>query len=241
MFRTRLDFTIGFVTLNPMKEVVLDKILSLLILGFWIHMTSIQAQDPKRFQDEVQKLDSTYSSRLLDEPSVVFTGSSSIRKWETLEKDLDDLSLINTGFGGSHMSDLLYYLDELVINYQPKKVFIYEGDNDVAFGTLTDSILWAADQVAQRIHQLFPTCEIYFLAAKPSPARWSFTSSYHDLNTALRNYCDRNERLHYIDVWTPLLNASDYPESDFYVADSLHLSDQGYAVWTKIIEKYLAE
>ena len=62
----------------------------------------------------------------------LFVGSSSIRMWKTLSEDFPGLPVINRGFGGSQMSDLLYYLNRLVIKDRPRQVFIYEGDNDIS-------------------------------------------------------------------------------------------------------------
>ena len=64
--------------------------------------------------------------------SIVFTGSSSIARWETLAEEMKPLDVINRGFGGSQYSDLNLYAKRIVIAYHPRAVVIYEGDNDLA-------------------------------------------------------------------------------------------------------------
>src|SRR3981189_2596833 len=64
--------------------------------------------------------------------SIVFTGSSSIARWETLAEEMKPLDVINRGFGGSQYSDLNQFAKRIVIAYPPRAVVIYEGDNDLA-------------------------------------------------------------------------------------------------------------
>ena len=102
---------------------------------FWILLIHPAiCQNPNRFQNEIDrfKADTTNYSSVKD--LVLFTGSSSIRIWTDVKKDFPDLHVLNTGFGGSHMSDLLYYADTLILCYRPVLIFIYEGDNDIGDG-----------------------------------------------------------------------------------------------------------
>ena len=73
------------------------------------------------------------------ENPVVFVGSSSIRKWYTAEY-FPDIPSVNRGFGGSHISDVIYFINETVLKFKPKIIVFYAGDNDIHFGkTFTDS------------------------------------------------------------------------------------------------------
>ena len=70
--------------------------------------------------------------------------------WEDLQERFPGQKILNTGFGGSQASDLLYYLEPLVLAYQPKKVFIYEGDNDLAEGKRVGQVLKVLEQITRR-------------------------------------------------------------------------------------------
>ena len=65
---------------------------------------------------------------------MVFVGSSSIRMWETLEADFPGLPVLNRGFGGSELSDVVRFADRIVVPYKPRVVVVYAGDNDLAAG-----------------------------------------------------------------------------------------------------------
>jgi len=105
--------------------------------------SNIFAQDPHRFDSQITAFAELSAEA---EEVVVFTGSSSIRFWGDLRDDCQDYETINTGFGGSHMSDLLYFLDETVLRFEPSSVFIYEGDNDLAAQKEPKAILETAKE-----------------------------------------------------------------------------------------------
>ncbi|MGB5653941.1 MAG: hypothetical protein WBM56_08910, partial [Robiginitalea sp.] len=116
---------------------------------FFSGIAEVWSQDPLRFHEEIQtlkeKTDSLWNG---EKGTVLFTGSSSIRMWEDLQERFPEQNILNTGFGGSQASDLLYYLEPLVLAYQPKKVFIYEGDNDLAEGKSVKQVLKVLDQIS---------------------------------------------------------------------------------------------
>ena len=192
-----------------------------------------QAQDPHRFDKEVDSLKQLAIPEASN--SAVFTGSSSIRFWDQLASDCSDYTVVKTGFGGSQTSDLLYFLDELVLRYNPRKVFIYEGDNDINAGKTPDAILTTMKHVVNKIHKAQPTTEIYIISTKPSPSRWHLRKQYETLNSLLRTYCETTKKLNYIDVWNAMLNKKGRPEPSIFISDSLHMNRRGYILWKKEI------
>jgi hypothetical protein len=198
-----------------------------------------QFEDPNRFNAEVALLKEKYQEFESTSNTLVFTGSSSIRKWISLGEDLNHPYIINTGFGGSHMSDLAFFIDDLVVNFQPSQVFIYEGDNDLEWGVPSELVLEKAKEVVRVIQRKNPNTQIFFLAAKPSPRRWELKEVYEKFNEQLLHYTASIDGVYFIDTWSPLLNKKNVPEPSYYVEDSLHLSEEGYRVWTQIISRYI--
>ena len=202
---------------------------SLLTLFIGLTALTLYAQDPHRFDTEIDSL------KKLPVPQVenvaVFTGSSSIRLWENLANDCRNFKAINTGFGGSQTSDLLYFVDALVLRYQAPKVFIYEGDNDINAGKSPDVILSTMKKLVAKIHNEQPNTQIYLISAKPSLSRWSLKTQYERFNSLLNGYCQTAPWLHYIDVWQIMLDNKGQPKADIFIADSLHMNSKGYALW----------
>lgn len=196
---------------------------------------SMAAQNPHDFDKEIEKFNQISFTEGID--LTVFTGSSTIRLWKSLKEDCKQSKLVNTGFGGSQMSDLLYFIDQTVLRFKPKTVYIYEGDNDIAAGKKPDAIIKTAQQVVDKILSSDSETKIVFISAKPSPSRWSFKSEYLSFNALLKKYCESHEQLSYIDVWNPMLNDHGRPAPQIFVSDSLHMNRQGYLLWKGIICK----
>ena len=229
-------FFVSFETMNK-KIRILKTLLLVAVLSF--NSLYSAAQDPERFAAELISIDTV--SRNIDPQKkvVVFTGSSSIRKWEGIDSIFSEVNAINTGFGGSHMSDLLYYADRLIIRYQPDVVFIYEGDNDIAEGKSPDEVLKDAVRLVRRLTGQLPDTEIIFISVKPAPARWKFKDQYTELNRKLESFCAKHKNITYVDVWDAMLDNQNLPDSTLYIDDYLHLNEKGYALWTALFRFYI--
>lgn len=213
------------------------KILFLVIFQFIL--TTLVAQDPHRFEKEVNDLvkgDSKVSKKGL----ILFTGSSSIRMWKDLKTDFPKQNVLNHGFGGSDMADLLYYAKPLILDYQPKRVFIYEGDNDINAGKTPEVILQNAEKLLTLLRaELSPGVKIIFISAKPSVARWHLKAKYEDFNRQLKLWTSTKKNVLYADVWTPMLDANGEVFKDIFLEDNLHMNRKGYDIWKGVIGKFL--
>jgi lysophospholipase L1-like esterase len=195
-------------------------------------------QDPQRFQKEV---DSIVAHNLsVDRANLIlFTGSSSIRMWADLNKAFPNHNVVNLGFGGSEMSDLLYYTDKIILQFKPKQVFIYEGDNDINKDRSTDEILASADAILAAIRKDSPETEVIFISPKPSISRWHLKEKYEAFNKSLLGWTRKKKNVKYADVWRPMLKKNGDVRDDLFIADNLHMNDKGYAIWQNALGKYL--
>ncbi len=196
------------------------------------------AQDPLRFENEMEQIRQIDTESAENRKVIVFTGSSSIRMWKDIHTYFPEFAVFNTGFGGSHMSDLLYYLDDAVIRFNPEQVFIYEGDNDVASNIEPEEILAAAETIVARLQEELPGVYIAFISAKPSLARWNLKNAYEELNNQLKIFC-RNRGLTYVNVWNGMLTDSGLPNQDIFLDDGLHMNKKGYDFWFHELEDYV--
>lgn len=214
----------------------------------------LSAQNLERFQDEVDAIVTRYADYGLgigtesqitsiqrEKPLAVFTGSSSIRLWTSLSNDFPELTILNTGFGGSTYSELYHYKDQLIGQYTPDMVVIYEGDNDVTGSNSVDEIFATATELYAYLRQELPQTKVFILAAKPSPLRWNLKPSYDKLNSHFANYANEDAQFTYIDIWNPMLGDNGKPMSSIFLSDSLHMNKAGYQIWKQIIGPYLVE
>jgi hypothetical protein len=202
---------------------------------------TLYAQDPQRFNKEVIEIKAKDSTLTSTRHLILFTGSSSIRLWKDVRTRFEGYNVWNTGFGGSQMSDMFYYADDLIIPYHPDKVFIYEGDNDIAEGKKADDILKDAKKLIAFIRpQLRRKTMIYFITPKPSIKRWELRDTYVDYITKLKAYASTQRKIEVIDVWTPMLDQNGNVKYELFLEDNLHMNEKGYDIWTKTLMPYVS-
>jgi lysophospholipase L1-like esterase len=169
--------------------------------------------------------------------AALFTGSSTIRRWYSLQEDIQPMEVINRGFGGSVMSELNLNMDRIVIPYKPSRIFVYEGDNDIARGTSPEAFLKECKAFINRCLQELPGTEIYFLSIKPSPSRMSHWKKMDRANQLLETLCSLYDHVHFIDISTPMFTASGMLKNDIYAEDRLHLNDKGYSLLREVVRE----
>jgi lysophospholipase L1-like esterase len=211
----------------------------LLIITLFYSLTNASIAQKKPFEDEVNSLVVKYNNTPWEKGGVVFTGSSSIKLWNTLEKDFPKANIINTGFGGSQTHELILYLDELVISFEPKKVFIYVGENDINSGKSVRQIINEYGVIMERVSASNPEVAFYFIGVKPSPSRWDKKAQMEALNNEIKVLSKSKHRVTYIDVWTKMLDKEGNPNENLFIADRLHMNGKGYKIWKKAVKPYL--
>lgn len=190
------------------------------------------------FEKEVRQISARIDSLGWQAGSTVFTGSSTIRMWKSLQTSFPKENILNTGFGGSKASDLETHLYPLVIRLEPSRVFIYEGDNDIWANVPVAEILTSLDNIVNRLQLIDPNIKIYLIEAKPSPSRWEKKANYAIFNQKLKEYCLAKEGVELVPVWKALTDAAGNPRPELYIQDQLHLNEKGYEIWTEIFDPY---
>ena len=205
-----------------------------------VPMVLAQSQD---WESSIRKFEEDDKVNPPKPGGIVFTGASSIRRWETLAAEMKPLDVMNRGFGGSQYSDLNQYAKRIVIAYRPRAVVVYEGDNDLAAGSPKTPEIVANDarQFVKIVHSELPETWIYVMSIKPSYLRWNEWPKMKAANKLIQDYVKTQERVQYIDVATPMFDAQDKPPRDLFVEDGLHPTAKCYALWTSIIKPVLLQ
>lgn len=169
---------------------------------------------------------------------VLFIGSSSIRFWDTLAQDFPGVPVINRGFGGSELRDSTWYADRIIMPYAPRQILIYAGDNDLNAGRTPQQL--RADFIAfvERVRRGLPKAKIAYISNKPSPSRAQLLPVQREANTLIAAEAKRLG-VDYIDIFTPMLDASGQPDESLFIEDRLHMNRAGYVIWQRAIAPYL--
>ena len=198
-----------------------------------------QAQSPTRFEKEIKKYIEEDASPYQSRDIILFTGSSSVKAWRTVDENYPKHDIINRGFGGSMMSDLYYYREDLILKYKPKQIFIYEGDNDIANGKSAKVIMKDTKMLVKAIRKALPKVNIVFISAKPSIARWNLKSEYELFNTKLEKYTKRQKNMEFADVWSSMLKEDGELDPTLFIKDGIHMNITGYTIWKNTIAPFL--
>jgi lysophospholipase L1-like esterase len=212
-----------------------------LLLFLLIISSSLSGQDPLKFRKEIEDLKAGDSS-VIRKNLNLFTGSSSVRLWTDLAQRFPGHNVLNRGFGGSQMLELYYFTNELIIDYKPQRVFIYEGDNDLGEGKSPQQILNDADKILQLIRCELPrSVKVYFITPKPSISRWNLKPEYEKFIALLKQWAADKKNVGVIDVWSPMLDKNGALRTELFIEDGLHMNGKGYDIWTSVIRPYLVK
>ncbi len=176
-----------------------------------------------------------------DDDINLFVGSSSIRRWETLEEDMKPKKALNRGFGGSTMAQLLMFNECLILKYKFKKIFIYEGDNGVGKNiNKIHKVLDDFKKIVEITHNHQPEAQINFISIKCSVYRKPNCHYFKIANEMFKDYCQTEDYLNYIDIYSGFLNEDGSVKAEFINADDgVHPSSLGYKYMTQIIKPFL--
>ncbi len=199
----------------------------------------LQHKKPNKWESEFQAFDKQDSMGSVKEETMLFTGSSSIRMWQTLKADLNAKNALNRAFGGSTFEDLIKNIDRVVFRYQPSKIFIYSGDNDLAEGKSVEETFTNYKAVFDGIRKNLPAAEINIIAVKPSPSRARLLPDIKRLNAMIKLHLSGKPSANFIDVYTPMVDKDGQPVKDLFLEDNLHLNKKGYAIWTKVLKPFV--
>lgn len=193
------------------------------------------------FADELRAFAQAEAAGEVPRGAVLFCGSSSIRLWTTLAADFPDHTVVNRGFGGSTLAELLAEIDWMICAAQPRAIVLYAGDNDIDHGTRPEQVLALFEKFMARVRErLGAEVPVLFLSIKCSPARARNIERIEQANTLIREAAPRWPRVRYIDVFTPMMDGR-RPRQALFADDWVHLSAAGYELWTRAVGAALTE
>lgn len=211
------------------------------IVGFFYSMILTLSVTAQPFIQEIVTFKKQDSTAMPPKNAILFAGSSSFRLWTSMQENFRMHSIINRGFGGSSLTDLTRYADQIIFPYQPAQIVIYCGENDLAS---SDTV--SAQLVSDRFQQLFtiirkqlPDVTIAFVSIKPSPDREHLLQKMITANELIRSFLKKQTKTAYIDVFSAMIDPQGKPKPELFVDDRLHMNQKGYAIWVEIIEPYL--
>ena len=203
---------------------------------FILQCVTLTAQTPP-FWNDIQNFKKEDSINPPQLHAILFVGSSSFTKWKDIQSYFPGYPIVNRGFGGSTLVDVIRYADDVIFPYHPKQVVIYCGENDIAY---SDTV--TAPLVLERFKTLFgmireklPIENVLYVSIKPSPSRLKYFTVVQQANRLIKQFLAGQKHTGYVDVFHAMLSSSGRPMPDIFLDDSLHMKPAGYAIWKKAI------
>lgn len=188
----------------------------------------------KPFWDEIVAFRKQDSLEKPKDGMILFIGSSSFRLWKSAKEDFNNPTIVNRAFGGATLADVINYKDDVVLKYNPKKIFIYCGENDIASSEkVTPKIVFKRFKTLYKsIRKQFPETPIVFVSIKPCVLRWSIKDRMMETNALISNYLSHKKKAAFVNIWDKML-VDGLPKKNLFIQDNLHMNKEGYAIWIK--------
>ncbi|HVW95203.1 MAG TPA: GDSL-type esterase/lipase family protein [Mucilaginibacter sp.] len=216
--------------------------LKLFILFLGIAISSqLHAQTGFPFDNEIRDFKHQDSVKFPPKHGILFIGSSSIRKWTDLEERFPNEPIVRRGVGGCELWQVVdYYTPYIMFPYEPRKIFVYAGENDIAAGKTGKFVFEEFKKLLAMINQKLPNTTVYFMSVKPSPSRAKFIGEVNIANDLIRKYLKNKRRAIYIDVSTVLFKpGTTEADTSLFQSDMLHLNKTGYDKWQAVLQPFV--
>jgi len=189
-----------------------------------------------KWETEVAALETKRQPDIDYSNAVIFYGSSTFRKWKNLEREFVAYQVINHGFGGARIKDLIFFAERLLKPWQPKTIILYGGGNDIYKGL---SGLEVGEQyriLISKVREFAGTSKIITTTVLPHPA---FEDKFQELEMLNHQIKQAGSEV-VIDVWNPLMTLPETERKSFFEKDMIHLNESGYVWLEKITEPFLS-
>lgn len=170
---------------------------------------------------------------------LLFTGSSTIRRWTTLARDYPNEPVINRGVGGSEIVDITHFAERIIFPYEPEMIFFRCGGNDIADGKSPEQVFADYKEFVATVRTKLPDVDIVFISWSPTVARWGQRDKEQVLNRMVSEYSVKAPHLKYCDATDIALGPDGKPRKDLFVVDGLHFNAAGYKLLVERVRPFL--
>ena len=197
-----------------------------------------------RWEPTIKAFEASDATSRPPENAVLLVGGSNARRWTDVDQYFPHHHVINRGFGGARLADVLHFADRIVLPYKPKTILLNAGGNDLSSGQSPEHIRDTARDFIAKVHGALPDSQIYHLGLPL--VRRSFTTPevravLKKTNELLAELAATEEHVEFIDLAQPLLSDLGKFRPELYVSDGTHFSAEGYAIISRLLREQLGD
>jgi hypothetical protein len=193
------------------------------------------------WEPDIQKFEQLDKTEKYPDDAILFAGSSSIRLWTSLGKDMAPYNIIQRGYGGAHLSDFAVYAPRIFDNHKCQALVLFIA-NDIT-GAESDrtpkEVASLFKSVVNAFRKVNPESPVFWIEITPTASRWKVWPEIQEANAMVKNACSKGKNVYFISTHDSFLNENGLPIDELFRDDKLHLTEKGYEVWSGIIKREL--
>ncbi len=195
--------------------------------------------DPAKWEKDIAAFEQADREHPPQKGGIVFTGSSTIRRWKTLAESFPGFRVVNRGFGGSQMEDSLHFAERILAAHEPAAVVIFAGSNDINAGKSPDAVVENFKAFVAKVRGFLPKTEIRYIEITSSPLRWTQRDKVIEANRQIRAFCEATPGVKFVAVREKFLGENGEPRGELFEKDRLHPNADGYKILADAIRPLL--
>lgn len=205
----------------------------------------LTTQEPRFHIRDIQNL---FVAKEMISDNVVFVGDSITNQY-ALDEFYENIHIVNSGINGNQTSDILSQMNERIYQYNPSKVILLIGTNDLANNKSNEEILNNIRKIIIQIKENRPYAKIYVQSIYPinetiqkeadNLKDYKTNKRISEVNKKLKEIC-KEEKVTYIDTYSALLDENKELKRT-YTEDGLHLTTLGYIKVTNVLMPYIKD
>lgn len=214
----------------------------IVLLYAFIYFPSVaQSRETDVWEKDISRFEHLDSVETYPANAVLFAGSSSIRLWSSLARDMAPYPVIQRGYGGARLTDFSFFASRIIHPHPCSAIALFVA-NDITGSPADKKPEEVRDlflNVLHTIRQKFPDTPVFWIAITPTGSRWKAWPQISKANMLIQKACNREKNTYFISTKHYFLNSSGLPKNELFRADRLHLNEKGYEVWTDVIKREL--
>jgi lysophospholipase L1-like esterase len=167
---------------------------------------------------------------------ILFLGHSMVEYFDW-QRRFPDHRVRNLGVAGETTGGLLARVDGIVADFpEADAVLVMTGTNDVLMEDRTFLRVYLL--LAEKLRESYPGVRIVFHAIPPANPEWVRPAVIEGANREIGNIA-RETGTEFFDLTGRFLDGQGGVRLDLLLEDGVHLSDEGYRVWSEALEELL--
>ena len=200
-------------------------------------LTPYREAAQKKWAKAIDAFDELNKREIDPSNAIMFIGSSSIRRWETITKDMAPYPTIRRGYGGAKFTDMGVFVKRIVAPHHYRALVMFIGN-----GVTGDSKDHTPDQIEALTRHIVSISQrhqantpVFLIEITPCEKRFKVWPKIRAVNSRLREIALSTPHTYFIPTASNYLKTDGTPRSELFVEDRLHLSKAGYKLWAKLI------